>query len=267
MLRTAWLAKAFGVSVVGASLCLWGGNVEAAEKWEWTLAPYLWLSDVGMDVAIDSEPVIGADIEFSDLIDKVDAAFQLHFEGRRGKPGFFVDLTLLSLSDDLTVPGGGPAGLPAGSTIDVDITLTIIEGAGFYRVTGQRGGLDVLFGVRNLELDQELDFADPAGAPLTKVSLAPSFTDGFLGLRYLGRLPNDKWGYDVRADYGFGDTEGTLNLLAVAHYGFGKTGKYGLLFGWRAMDIEIEATTMGVGVDTDLTMSGPVVAFVIRFGR
>ncbi len=75
-------------------LGLWLPASESKAKgdWEWTLVPYLWASDIGMEVKIAGEPVLETDIDFGDLLDKVDLALTLHFEAgvllsreRRGK--------------------------------------------------------------------------------------------------------------------------------------------------------------------------------------
>jgi len=46
---------------------------------DWTIAPYLWASDVGLDVFVDNDPVIGTDVPFNDLVDKLDGAFMGQF--------------------------------------------------------------------------------------------------------------------------------------------------------------------------------------------
>ena len=61
-----------------------------ADDWEWSFTPYLWASDVGVDVTIQDEPVLGTDIAFEDLFDNLDFAAPLHFEGSRGRSGIFL---------------------------------------------------------------------------------------------------------------------------------------------------------------------------------
>ena len=75
----AWLA-----------ICLWlpATRVQAGD-WEWSIAPYIWGSDISLDVTANDEPVIGADVAVKDLLDKTDLAGMLHFEGASGKAGFF----------------------------------------------------------------------------------------------------------------------------------------------------------------------------------
>lgn len=56
---------------------------EPAER-EWTVAPYLWASSVGLDLSVAGETSIGGDAAFSDLLDKVDTAFMGRLESRKG---------------------------------------------------------------------------------------------------------------------------------------------------------------------------------------
>ena len=72
------------VVVLGMSLWLADGVTLAAEnpaeeKWEWTLGAYLWMSDVSLDKTVVGNPALGADTPFSDLVDKREGAFQVHF--------------------------------------------------------------------------------------------------------------------------------------------------------------------------------------------
>jgi hypothetical protein len=237
-------------------LCLWlpGGKAEAAEDWEWTFVPYFWLADMGADVTIDDTPVLEIDIRATDLIDKVEIAFQGHLEGRRGRGGFFMDLTYMEIADSLT--------LPDGPSIDADMTQALIEGGGFYRLQGESSGLDVLFGVRVFEIDQELVITADRGQ--ATIDDTATFTDGFVGLRYAGSL-GEKWSFRVRGDVGAGDSELALNGVVAFGYEVGKSGKYSLHFGWRVLDYEIEAEDEGAKVETDLTMSGPALGFQIKF--
>jgi hypothetical protein len=99
-----------------------------AQEWEWTAVPYVWASDMSLDVKVDGDEVLGSDLDFSDLLDKLDLALQLHFEGRRGRGGFFVDVTYLETSDRSTTPPR--AILPGGAQLDTDAETLLVEGAG-----------------------------------------------------------------------------------------------------------------------------------------
>lgn len=251
--RFSSVAKAV---VVMACVLFPGVESEAADTWEWSFTPYIWASDIGLDVAINNQPILMTNVAFSDLLDKVDTALQLHFEGRRNELGFLLDLTYIDISDSLTLTGGM---LPAGTIVDTDVQVVIWEAAGIYSPQLDQGRFDVLFGVRAIDLDQKIDITLPMMSAVS-VQTGPSLVDGMVGIRYTGDI-NNHWSYRIRGDIGFGDTESDWNFLAGLAYGFGQTGKYSLAFGWRQMEIEVEEGL----VESDLSFAGPIVGFEIDF--
>jgi hypothetical protein len=236
----------------------------AATEWEWTIAPYFWGADTSLDISADDEPVLGGDLSLSDLLDKTEIAGMLHFEGSRGKAGFFVDLLFLSLADERTTAANPP--LPGGTLISTDLELGLYEAAGFYRVLSGDHVLDVFLGTRVVDLDQESDITFPAPiATTTTADAADTFLDALVGARY-GLAFARRWDFVLRGDVSTGDTELTWNALGTFGVYFGKTDRYGLRFGWREMEIEVEdESDGGVEVTSELGLSGPIGAFTFRF--
>jgi hypothetical protein len=234
-------------------ICLPGARAEAA-GWQWALTPYLWASDVSMEIEEAGEPVGGVDLGFGDLLDKVDLASQMHFEGRRGVHGILFDVTYIDAGKNQSLMD---------ITLSPDIDLFIIEVGGFFSTNEEVYGLDLLYGARILDIDQQIDllFPEPVSQRVTAVDISDSLTDVFLGLRYSSQF-GQKGSFHIRGDYGFGDTEGTANVVLGLGYGLGQTGKYRLLVGYRHMELEIEDGT----TETELEMSGPMLALQINFG-
>jgi len=237
-------------------------NLSAAEDWNWTLAPYLWAGDITLDLYANDNQVIGGEIDFSDIIDKLDGAFLIHFEGQRGKGGFFLDFIYLSVNDSQSRPPG--VVLPGGAEIDVTLDTTVIEAAGFYRPSGGDHGLDVLFGVRSLDIAPDIRITPPDPAPSERLKGSETYTDGFLGLRYMAPM-SDKWAIILRGDVGAGDTELTWTASALFNRSFGERAQHNLLFGYRHMAIELEEKSENITVQTDLTISGPILGYAFRW--
>jgi hypothetical protein len=239
-------------------------SVAGAGDWEWGAAPYLWAADTGLDVAVANEPVIGADVAFSDVLDKIDLAGAVHFEGRRGKVGVLVDLFYLTLSDDRTTAAEPP--LPGGSSLEAGMDLGIYEAAGFWRPGGGSHGFDLLAGVRVLDQEQEVRVALPApSTTATTVESAESHVDGLIGGRYSREL-GARWEIGLGADASSGDTELTWSASAGLGVRFGEKRRNVLRFGWRHFDSETEGETKGgQDIDSELTLSGPIVGFVFGF--
>ena len=232
-----------------------------AAEWEWILTAYLWGSDTSVDVFVSDEPVFGGDLEFSDLLDKLEFGAQSHFEGRRGKGGFFLDATFLHATDSQIIEAQ-PL-LPGGTEVRTDSKLILVEAGGSFRPGGGAHGFDLLFGVRVIDIDMDIDITPPQPLMPTRVSASDTLTDGFVGMRYVGPL-GEKWLYTLRGDVGAGDSDRVWNLMGILGYSFGKNGRYVALVGYRHMVAKYETTDV-VTVETEVTMSGPMAGFAFRF--
>ena len=92
---------------------------------EWIIAPYLWASDVGLDVIVNNDPVIGTNVPFSDLVDKLNGAFMGHIEMGVAQYGVFFDAIHIALTDNSVIPVG-PGGPVIGDLlISADLTLKL----------------------------------------------------------------------------------------------------------------------------------------------
>jgi hypothetical protein len=238
-----------------------------ADDLTWTIAPYLWASDVAMDVSVNGDPALGGDVAFKDLLDKVDTVFMGHFEVSSDTFGAFFDAIYLDLSDSKVInlgPGGPILGdIPA----DIGLKMKIYELGGFYRMgSGDVGSVafDIIGGVRLIDVNQSFDLVLPApGGPVSE-TIDESETDVFVGGRLVGKF-SEKWHYKLRADYAGGGTEGTINGLAALGYSFGQTGLFSLDLGYRYLNIELKNEDAGDTVETEITMSGPVLGFIFTF--
>jgi hypothetical protein len=260
-----WIRAAIVVAL-GIGLWLPAEETQAASSWEWSVTPYLWTTSIGAKVKEDGVVISDNDVAFSDLFSNLDFAFAFHAEGRRGRAGFLFDFFYVDLSTSETVPEHqDPGSPPPGSVVDLDIEQLILEGGGFYRLSGEETGLDLLFGLRWIGMDEVIQLTPPIpNAPGQEKESSSTLTDGFLGLRYVGQIGN-KWNYSIRGDVGTGGTELTLNGQAFFKYQIGQSGRYGLLLGYRYMGLEIEETIEGVVVETDLTFSGPAFGFMFKW--
>lgn len=237
---------------LAAPLCF-SSTASAAEGegWDWMIAPYGWAASIGTDLETTSPPSsASSDTEFSDLIDKLDGAFQIHIEGQGDRFGVFTDFTYLGLGDDNDHPRFNS---------ESDLDARLFEIAAVWNPGEDRfRGLDVFAGLRYIDVDLtvRLEPVNPVFEAVT-VDGGESFSDFMLGARYTWAM-SDRWSLTLRGDGSFGDTEGTWNTSAVAQY---RTGNGAWLFGYRYLDVELEAG----GNTTNITMSGPEVGYAFRF--
>lgn len=257
------ITRKISLIVVGLLIVGLSAVPAQADEWEWMVVPYLWGETTSLDVHANDDPIIGGEMTFSDLLDKLEFAFQIHFEGRRGKGGFFADYTTLSLSDLTTLEANPP--FPGGTQVDSEVDVVLFEAAGFYRPSGEAHGVDWLLGVRVVDLDMVLDITlPPPAVQQPRVGVGETFTDGFAGVRYSTPL-GENWNIALRGDIGAGDSELTWNASAYFGWQFGQRDQFSLLFGYRHLDMEFETTGNNIQVTTDMVMSGPAAGFGFLF--
>jgi len=227
--------------------------LSSADGTDWLIAPYGWLPDISLDQSSDSSG--GGGISGSDLLSKVESVGMLRFEAARNRWGLTFDYISLSLADQTTLGDLLPI------DIDSELDLDVIELGGFYRPSGEVAGVNYLMGLRQISVDKVI-LATPVIGPAQRLETIADVTDVFLGARYAHRI-GDRWDFNLRGDYSFGDSEGTLNLLASV--GLRVAGPFGLQLGYRHVVIEFEEDVGGAPETTEISLSGPYLGFVFRF--
>ena len=227
----------------------------AQEKGEWLVAPYLWTADVSWDLDARGDGTV----EFSDIVDKLDGAALIRIEYARNKIGFTFDYVSLSLSDRTNISTPGP--LPISININADVDLSVLEAGVFYRPSATDSGIDILAGVRDTDVDSTLTVT-PANLPTERFDTGKSFTDIYVGARYLHRL-NESWDFSVRGDYGFGGSDGALNLMAGV--GWRSRGTFGMSLAYRHLAFDLDQKVEGEAVTNEFGFSGPALGFLFRF--
>jgi opacity protein-like surface antigen len=236
------------------ALCLAPGI--AAADTEWLLAPYGWLPSVSVDQTFDDSSGGGSG-GGAEVLSKIDFAVMLRAEVARGRWGAMLDYIYVSLADQTTY-----SPLPA-INIDIDgnLDLEVVELGGFYRLSGESRGLDLLLGLRRIDVDLGIVLSRQGQSP-RPLPVAVEIDDAFIGARY--RLPFGKrWNTTVRADYGFGDSDGTLNMIAGIGVQFSET--VGMHAGYRYANIEFEGDLEGAREETGISLSGPFLGLSFRF--
>ena len=230
-------------------------GLSAAQEGEWLVAPYLWTADVSWDVAARGS----GGVEFSDLVDKLDGAALIRIEYVRNKIGFTFDYVSMSLSDRTNISTPGPILIDINIKADVD--LTVFEAGVFYRPSATDTGIDVIAGVRDTDVDSTL-LVTQTGFPTERFDTGKGFTDIYVGARYLHRF-TESWDFSVRGDYGFGGSDGALNLMAGV--GWRSRGAFGMSLAYRHLAFELDQKVEGEAVTNEFDFSGPALGFLFRF--
>ena len=259
----------FVASGLAVFMCFTGiAEAQDGDSWEWTIAPYLWASDVSLDLTINDDTTIGGDAAFKDILNKVDSVFMGHFEGRKGRWGMYFDMIYLDLSDSNTVSVGPGGPILGDLTVKAGMKMKLYDAGGIFRLSESNAPtqFDLLAGIRYIDLDVAADLTLP-GPAMTPVNIrtGPSETDLMLGARIIRQFA-DRWHWALRGDVSFGGTEGTYNGLATMGYTFGQSRLFTLTAGYRITAIDIEGSTQrGNPTQADIKLSGPFMGFVFNF--
>jgi hypothetical protein len=227
----------------------------AAAETQWLVAPYGWLPSVSVDQGFDAGS--GGDDGGGEVISKIDFAAMLRLEAARGRWGAMLDYIYVSLADQT-----GFSPLPViNIDVDADFDLRVLELGGFYRLRDDTSPVDLIFGLRRIDVDLGI-VLNGQNLPPRSLQVAAAIDDAFLGLRYRLVL-GERWDISVRGDYGFGDSDGTLNVVAGFGLRFNET--FGMKLGYRYANIEFRQDVADSPEKTDISMSGPFVGLLLHF--
>jgi opacity protein-like surface antigen len=242
MKKTAALLLAATVCTLAPSLA----QAQApADRWTFSVAPYLWLPSLdgklnyGPPSAGGATPTVSVDADT--LLDNLDFAFMGMGQARKGRWLVATDVIYLDFGGaDSAVrsvdfnPGPGPVnvsttGLNAGTNTDLKGWVWTLAG-GYALIEGPRTSLDLLAGFRYLDLETSSDWqltttvAGPAGAATFarsgNVSRSEDVWMGIVGAKGRVKLGEGNWFANYYADVGGSGSIFTWQGMAGVGYAF-----------------------------------------------
>jgi hypothetical protein len=226
-------------------------SAQESDKLAWSITPYLWASDTSLDISvIDTGIGGGTEIPFNDLLDVLDAAFQIHVEAGKGNWSGFTDLTYIETSDTVNRPL---------LIIDTSNKQTMIDAAVAYWPNGVGSSLNFFGGLRYSGFDDRYLFSLGAN-PLVERRSTKDYYDALLGIRYRFDL-SERWALLTRGDISFGDSEGTWLAQGLFAYTVGKRQQNRFVIGYQFKEAEFKDG----GLNSEFAFNGPVVGFNFRF--
>jgi hypothetical protein len=254
-------ARALPLAIASATAAMAGGTA-SAEEWQWTVTPYVWATDLGLNVTVADRSLVDAEIAFEDLVDTIDSAALVRVTGMRGEHGMSFDLFNVELVDagGIELPGQ-----PADTlTVDAAVRLTILDATGIYDLDADGEGFALTYGARVIEQRNRIDIAlerSDTTRDSRSVDSTETLIDGLVGFRYTRTLPRN-FRYQFAADVSTGDTEYTWSAGPTVGYTFGDGDRYDVMAGYRHMVVDYDTAEQ---VDSDMSMSGPFFGFRINF--
>lgn len=262
-----------GAALISISMFPACVTADSGDTWEFGLSIYGWFPDISGRTSF-TPPQGDGDftVEIGKILDNLEFTFQGSFDVRKGNWGLFTDAIYMDLGktksrvrDGVIGPGGTPYEITGSATFDMKSLIWTT--AAYYRVVDdQDGSLDVVAGVRYLDVEQSLQWKvegeiEPSAFPWPegKASLDSDSLDAVIGIR--GRMSlgqNANWFLPYYADIGTGDSDLTWQAVAGLGYAF----NWGEIAGvWRYLDYD---QPKGKPI-ADLNFSGPAIGAVFRW--
>jgi hypothetical protein len=234
----------------------------ANSRWEFVIAPYFWMSSLRGDVTVRGIPT-HVNIPFSDILQTLNFAGQIHMEGWKNRWGLFLDATYLNLS-------ASSQGL-AGSG-DVGLQEWMVEFGGMYRLARWPLGKDEktaltmegLAGGRYWNMLATLDLSIPLTGTFVDKSGRKDWIDPFVGARMRLDL-SDKFSLSLRGDVGGFDVGSKFTYNAIGLVGYNISRVVSIWLGYRVLGVDYESGSHFNKFKYDVTMYGPITGLVFRF--
>ncbi len=244
---------------------------DAADHWDFTVAPYLWLPSVDGNMRF-SLPGGGADASTGpyDYLQNLKSAFMMQGEARKGDWSFFADGIYLNFGRHKSAVNAtnglfGPR--ETQQSAETSFRGTLLEIGGGRTVMSQSwGSVDAVLGMRYLGVKGTLDatavsttgVGGGANAQLDVSKVQNSF-DGFAGVRGRVAITGDgRWYLPFYVDLGAGSSRFTWQAMTGLGYAM-KWGDVSLTYRYLAF------YGSGDQLVQTLRFSGPSLNVIFRF--
>ena len=237
------LVLAAGLAVLALPQC--AVAQAPADRWTFSLAPYLWLPSMNGDLRYGPPPAGGAtpnvSIDADKLLSDLDFALMVTGEARKGRWSIATDLIYLDLSSHQSAvksidfnPGPGPVNLfhtalDGGTQTKVKGTVWTLTG-GYALVDEPRARFEIIGGFRYFDIDATTNWqlsatvTGPAGAATFartgSVAKSDTLWDGIVGVRGRFKLGEGNWFAPYYLDVGGGDSKLTWQAIAGVGYSY-----------------------------------------------
>lgn len=230
------------------------------DKWDFEIEPYIFATSIDGDTSVGRATGLPVEINTSDILETLNAALMLHFEGfdKSNGWGFIVDYSFMDLRDEISTSRRG--------VLSTKLRQGVLELDVFRRYEVAGGLLDYTAGVRwwDSDIEAQVDIALLPGSP--GVDITQDWVDFVVGMRWQKPI-NDNWAFVARGDIGgFGFASNfTSQALLGAKYNIND--KFVIDINYKAVwvDYETGAKNSRNYFAYDTVTHGPLVGLIYKF--
>lgn len=271
-MRRYWIVPLVTSGLLGAPSAFAQAAGPPAERWQFSITPYLWLPNIDGTLKFSIPPGAGGSPEVgvgaNDYLENLDFALMLAGEARRGRWAIISDIIYLDFSDEdgvvksVTGPDGSVQ-VPVNANTQTGVKGLVWSLAASYTVSRSSAStFDVLGGLRYAGLEASVDWQLAGGPGLLPQSGSFSqkvdLWDAIIGVRGRARLGEGGWFVPYYLDAGTGSSALTWQGMAGIGYKF----NWGdVLLAYRHLYYDQK----GDKLIQDMRFSGPALGATFRF--
>ena len=233
---------------------------QESERWEHSLAVYLWFADIKGATSLGTD----VEVDFDDLVDNLQMGFMGTYQARKGKWSFLGDVIYLDVgkSESFELPTPGPRPIVVPVETDLDLEGWVINLHGGYTLYSNDGSLtDFVFGARYLDLSTDVSiFFDtqlPPGGIEREGGRSEKVWDAIVGIKGRAQL-GEHWYIPYYIDIGTGESDFTWQAEVGISYQAARWADIALTY--RHLEWQLDKQLVD-----DFSFGGPVLGVIFRF--
>ncbi len=230
-------------------------EIPAANAWSFEFEPYMLIASMSGDSTIGRSPTVEIDMNFGDILEKLDIGAMAHFEVHHENGwGLWLDYGFMDLSSDITGPVGG--------VTDMRMRQGTLEAFAMYRQPLANGNIDYLAGIR--WWDNDIDVSHNL-LPV-EIEVEEDWVDPVVGARWSTTI-NDVWKFMIVGTVGGFGIGSDLTASGAIGVKYVISDLLDLDLQYKALWADYESGTKGQKgyFAYDVTTYGPIVGLNFKF--
>ncbi len=230
-------------------------EIPVANAWSFEFEPYMLIASMSGDTIIGRSPTVEIDMDFGDILEKLDIGAMAHFEAlHQSGWGIWLDYGFMDLSSDITGPVGG--------VTNMRMRQGTLEAFAMYRQPLGSGNIDYLAGIR--WWDNDLDVSHNL-LPID-VEVEEDWVDPVVGARWSTAI-NDDWKFMVLGTVGGFGVGSDLTASGAIGVKYVINDLLDLDLQYKALWADYESGTKGQQgyFAYDVTTYGPIIGLNFKF--
>ena len=230
-------------------------EIPVANTWSFEFEPYMIIASMSGDSKIGRSPTVEIDMDFGDILEKLDIGAIAHFEAlHQSGWGIWLDYGFMDLSSDITGPIGG--------VTDMRMRQGTLEAFAMYRQPLGSGNIDYLAGIR--WWDNDIDVSHNL-LPLD-VEVKEDWVDPVIGARWSTKI-NENWKFSVLGTVGGFGIGSDLTASGSVGVKYVINDLLDLDLQYKALWADYESGTKGQKgyFAYDVTTYGPIIGLNFKF--